>query len=374
MKSKLAIIITSSILASSHVLGAPQQGSNNGQPFRALQSQIDENRSLIENNSGAIDAISQSVSEVNIRIDDIDQDISQLESDITNNSSEIVAALERINSNESNLQTLGSELVALAARHDSDLQAVNDALAEIGTKLLALEQARQDLAAQLSDQLAAIGAQVNGNAIAIDSMLFNLVTVNAQLTAINSKIMSLMNRQGQLEENQTEYEEALENLSDQLAELTSRVSALEYTAADDSYSDSFVQGQTSTTVQDQKWVNFRQSLTGLNFNRIEMYSSNGGSASCSDPTLASQITNNLASGASTGVLCNGYYWNVGTCGAAIELAVNNSRGSVCGCDSYASIRPGLSSGNSNWGGIGTSLGGVASTCNAPSQTLSIRLN
>ena len=226
MKSKLAIIIASSLLASSNALGAPQQGSSNGQPFKALQSQIDENRSLIENNSGAIDVLSQDVSEINIRIDNIDQDISQLETDIANNSSEIAAALERINSNESNLQLLGSELAALAARHDSDLQAVNDALAAIGTKLLELEQARQALAAQLGDQLAAITAQVNDNVVAIDSMLLNLITVNAQLTTINSKIMSLMNRQDQLEESQTGYEDILANLNDRVDDLEGIVDTL----------------------------------------------------------------------------------------------------------------------------------------------------
>jgi hypothetical protein len=83
-----------------------------------------------------------------------------------------------------------------------------------------LNNMRQALANELNTALAALNAAVNDNALAIDSLVLQLVTVNAQLTSINSSIVDLNNRSEALEAAQAEY-------ATRLAELTSVVDNLE---------------------------------------------------------------------------------------------------------------------------------------------------
>jgi uncharacterized repeat protein (TIGR02543 family) len=64
----------------------------------------------------------------------------------------------------------------------------------------------------------------------------------------------------------------------------------------------------------------------------------------------------------TGVACGGKIWDVGTCGASVELHAASSS-SVCGCGEGYTARPCLAQ-NGGYSGIGT-------TCNAPAQTLEV---
>lgn len=145
------------------------------------------------------------------------------------------------------------------------------------------------------------------------------------------------------------------------------------------YSETFTQGSTPTNDQCTTWGAFTNSLTGT-YNTLTVSSTEGGTnIICTDATAVNQIASAMSSITSTVVTCNGFDWSVGatscqtglSClpsGDAVELTVNPTGSGVfnCSCQTWAfNIRPAI--GNANWGGAG----GVVSTCNAPSQTMTV---
>ncbi len=86
--------------------------------------------------------------------------------------------------------------------------------------------------------------------------------------------------------------------------------------------------------------------------------------SCNTPALATQICNNLRTGTTSTVNCNGLTWSVGVC-SGIEINATIGAGNICSCRNTGSnswtVRPCI--GNNNWGGMNTN------TCGGPSQSL-----
>ncbi len=192
----------------------------NGQPFQALQSQIDDNLALIEQNADVIAELNVDVAAINGRIDSVEANIDQVELNVAANSADIADAFARIAAAEGDLQGLGAELAVLAAEHAADSAAFSAAIDAINAELVNLNDLRQALADDLNAQLAALSAAVGDNALAIDSLVLQLVTLNAQLTSINSSIMDLQNRQDAIEASAAQF-------ADDLARLEARVDDLE---------------------------------------------------------------------------------------------------------------------------------------------------
>ena len=124
------------------------------------------------------------------------------------------------------------------------------------------------------------------------------------------------------------------------------------------YFGSFTQGQ-SNQQHCTDWNAFRAQLSGFDFNRIAMWSSQDMTGrECVGPE-ADQLCKALESGQMTSVMCNGATWTVGTC-SGIELDAGSN---FCNCNSQYTLRPCIN--NLNWGGIGTT------SCNAPTQTMEV---
>lgn len=143
-----------------------------------------------------------------------------------------------------------------------------------------------------------------------------------------------------------------------------------------SFSGDFIQGVKPSPSTVAHWNAFISDATG-DFSSIEIRSSLGGSALCSDPDSAKLIASKLNTyDPTTGGLvtepCAGWNWNVGSSINGIELNAGlNER--VGFCDENAVVRPSVDS--TNWGGVGSDFGGPAGgTCEtAPSQTLEVIL-
>lgn len=219
---KKNMLLASSLLAIA-IISVPayaSKGAANGQPFKYLQTQIDNNRSLVEANAAAIGDLNAEVAAINTRIDDLSGEVDSLALQVAGNTAQIDELLAQAASTQSDLDALRADLGELAAIHAADFEAINQALDAVTAELVHLNNMRQALANQLIAALAAVNDAVNGNALAIDSLVLQLVTVNAQLTSINSSIADLNNRSDQLEAAQDLYES-------QLVELTSVVNGLE---------------------------------------------------------------------------------------------------------------------------------------------------
>lgn len=211
-------------------LGVPaygKQATAKGQPFVALQEQIDANRTLIEANASAIESLNQNTATLLERINAIEISIDGLSDQVAENTIEIGKALDQITTANGEIAALYSELGHLAARHDAELIEVNQQLATIGAELDNLNTLRNELADQLSAALASLNSQVSDNTIAIDSLVLELLNVNAQLTIVNSDIFGLENRSSALEEAQSTYADQLSELADFVSGLESTVTTLQ---------------------------------------------------------------------------------------------------------------------------------------------------
>ncbi|MEP3890162.1 MAG: Ig-like domain-containing protein [Hellea sp.] len=140
----------------------------------------------------------------------------------------------------------------------------------------------------------------------------------------------------------------------------------------DQYSEDFVGGTSYPvgTTQYDNWISFRAGLTAGNYNSITVSGTNNSAGiSCTSPATSTLIATALNSGSTSSFTCDGQTWRTGTCGNGIELTVGT--GGICQCNSNAfTLRPTIfATGHPSWGSAG---GG--STCNAPSQNLTVVLN
>lgn len=90
-----------------------------------------------------------------------------------------------------------------------------------------LDTERRAMAATLQAQLAIMQTQIDGNTIAIDNVLLDLVTINAGLTVINSNILSLQMALSSLEADQAANTQAIIDLSGIVSTLESDVTDLQ---------------------------------------------------------------------------------------------------------------------------------------------------
>jgi cysteine-rich repeat protein len=131
------------------------------------------------------------------------------------------------------------------------------------------------------------------------------------------------------------------------------------------WNGSFVQGQDGQA-SCGPWNTFRQQSQLVQvFSHVEITGSNHPQGVTCDGAAANTICQALGDGlAVNNVACNGRTWNVGSCGAGIEL---NAQGNgVCQCTNPGYVvRPCINQGNSNWGGVNTN------TCGGPTQTIQV---
>lgn len=136
------------------------------------------------------------------------------------------------------------------------------------------------------------------------------------------------------------------------------------------FSQTFTSGQSPGSTIENAWTTFRGQLTGT-YTKFDFYSSNGqGYTGITDSVKVQQLADALrtgTTGVSLSLVISGVTWLVSCCscraGGAINGAVEFSNVGACSASSTAALRPFI--GNSNWGGIGT-------TVNAATQTLTLK--
>lgn len=222
-KTLIAFAIMGMIGGTAHA----SQGAVYGQPFKALQSQIDANAALINANASAITELNGSVDAINTRIDGIDSSISALESQVALNTTAIEEANARIDTNEASISGLSYELANLAEQHAADIAAIGARIDDINAEIVNLNIMRRELAEQLNNKLAELQSRVDDNSLAIDSLLVDLVALNAQITAINSDILDLQSRQDVLDVAMGDYQEQLDDLNAMVNGLAASVETLQ---------------------------------------------------------------------------------------------------------------------------------------------------
>lgn len=149
--------------------------------------------------------------------------------------------------------------------------------------------------------------------------------------------------------------------------LTPTPSSTPSTSSGVTFSQTFTSGVSPGTTIENAWTTFRSQLTGT-YTRFTFTSSLVGSTSydVTDAVKVQDIANALRTG-TTGVTfattISGVTWNVGCCtcraGGAINGAVEFANVGLCSGSSTAALRPFIN--NSNWGGIGSTVGAATQT-------------
>ena len=259
-----------------------------------------------------------------------------------------------------------------------ELQVLKEAVEQIGRELEELKSQTGNIPLELAEKLAALQQTVDNNSSDISLALTDIVGILESISTMVSDIESHSNRLNSLEASVSQLDADIAALGTMLGDLESRVSALEQDAPTMTdnvvFSGTFSQGQVASIETQQAWTDFKNNATGF-FGSIEIRNSSSNGAICNDPVAVTQIANELnthlvSNNSITSFSCGTQTWNVGTCGAGIELNAGFSA-SVCECGQGAVVRPRV--GNNNWGGVGSDFGGSGGTCFAPSQTLEVIL-
>ena len=217
---------TSSVFAGKDA-NSGSNGAANGQPFQALQSQIDANAALIASNGGSLADLQIQINSLNSQIGAVEATIETLEANIATNTAGIDSAMALISTTQENVDDVAADLSALAEAHAFDIGLINETLVDVQAELVNLNTARETLASNLATQLSLLSGAVDSNAVAIDSLLLNLLIINANLTSINSDILNLSLRQDALEATSASYAALLANLGGQITSLESSVATLQ---------------------------------------------------------------------------------------------------------------------------------------------------
>lgn len=217
-----AVVLSATLLMSSTALAKDNKskGATNGQPFLALQQQIDENQAAIAANAADIILLQDDVTEIRSDVSDLQTDLGALDARVSQNETDIADAMARISASEATVMGLQSDLADLAAEHAADFAQISADIEAINARLLVLNDLREQLATELRAELAALRQQVSDNSFAIDSVLLDVLAINAELTSINSDILSIQTTLGNLQDGQDAN-------SDAIADLQEAVEALE---------------------------------------------------------------------------------------------------------------------------------------------------
>jgi len=132
------------------------------------------------------------------------------------------------------------------------------------------------------------------------------------------------------------------------------------------FSQTFTSGVSPGTTIENAWTTFRGQLTGT-YTKFDFYSSNGqGYTGITDSVKVQQLANALrtgTTGVNLSVVISGVTWNVGCCscraGGALNGSVEFANVALCSGSSTAALRPFIN--NSNWGGIGSTVGAATQT-------------
>jgi hypothetical protein len=143
--------------------------------------------------------------------------------------------------------------------------------------------------------------------------------------------------------------------------LNTRLTSAESVKTAHIFSEFFQGGVSETAAECTNWETFRANLQPTKYTCVQLVGSVAkGRTTCDAPNVQ-LIATALRDGTTTSIASGSDTWNVGTCGAGIEI---NANAVICACAATAPVlRPCI--GNTNWGGVGTA------TCGGPSQSIQL---
>lgn len=215
----LALLVTLALAQSAQ---AAKGDGAQGQPFQALQADIDANRALIDANQANILELQDDVGALTEDIADLNGDVSDLELRVAANEGEIDRIRTRIGHLDDDVVTLNSALATLRADHETDVLGIRKTISDIRDRIRNLRADLRGLTDFLNNQLAAIRGDISGNVIAIDSMLLELTTTTAMAMSNMSAISTLDTVVDDLEARAAQHEL-------DIIDLQSQINASDYT-------------------------------------------------------------------------------------------------------------------------------------------------
>ena len=203
------------------------QGAANGQPFQALQAQIDANKAAIAGNAAGIQDLSIELTAISGSVAALQADLLELEDQVQENADNIADAVGRISSTETDVAGLQADLQRVQQQLQSDQTRFLSAIADLQAGLAQANADRQQLADQLATELASLSGRISANTFAIDGVLLDIVMINAELTGLTSDIMNLETALGDLEDAQADNAAAIADLQGTVSSLSSAVTTLQ---------------------------------------------------------------------------------------------------------------------------------------------------
>lgn len=190
MNRPLVSVLAVALLCASPALAKKggSQGANNGQPFQALQQQLDANLSLIKANSADIAALRDQTTALFSAIDGLGADISGLESRVSANENELLSVNAELDGIDGSLTSLFGQLSQLAAQHQADMDDIQAQIDALSALVADNTAALAALSAQLAAKTQQLSDAIGDNAIAIDGLTTDLTLLNAQVTLLNQTL------------------------------------------------------------------------------------------------------------------------------------------------------------------------------------------
>lgn len=188
------------------------QGQNNGQPFKALQEQMDANLALIQANQGDISALQVQTSTLLDLFGDLGGQLQLLDGRVANNENELAAVNGELDSVSGSLTALFSDVSELASRHDQDLQEVRQQISDLSDVVNSNVQSINALNAQLVAKAAELSGAIADNALAVDGLAADLSLLNAQANMLSLQLISAQQSIASLEVRAQAHETALSDV------------------------------------------------------------------------------------------------------------------------------------------------------------------
>ena len=214
MNKPLVAALAVAVLSASPAIAkqGKSQGAANGQPFQALQQQIDANLSLIQANEGDISALQDQTAALLSAVDGLDVELSDLESRVSTNEDALVSVNAELDGIDGSLVTLFDEVSQLAAQHQADIDDIQSQIDGLSSDVAANTAALAALSAELAAKVQQLNAAIGDNTLAIDALTTDLTLLNAQVTLLSQTLSNANQAIAALEVRASAHEAEIEAL------------------------------------------------------------------------------------------------------------------------------------------------------------------
>lgn len=216
MKKLLPLLLSASALSLSSPALAKKNSAPKGQPFQALQAQIDENSAAIAGNTQAIGDLAADADALESRVNALAGNLASLTADVLANDAELQDARDALDALSHADQQLASDLAALAAQHAADQAQQQQLLAGISAQIQQLSAELVSLGDQINTELGALRSAIAGNTSDIDGLILTVLDLSVSTTNNLAQIQALQADSAQLSANLSAQSAALADLEERM--------------------------------------------------------------------------------------------------------------------------------------------------------------